>query len=376
MAEPAATHSGLHSDQGARRGEHPGRARNPVIKVADLAWLEFKRPDLAVAEAFAAAFGFTTALRTDTELHLRGSGADAPCVLIRKGDTARFTGLAFKAAEDGDLSRLANASGVRVDPLPESVGGVGVRMVDPSGFPVQVVAGTHQLPARPAQQPHAFNFGSNLIRANATQRVPRVPATVQRLGHVVLQSTHYRPALDWYLKTLGLIVSDFLFVPGQRDRGPAASFIRCDRGSTPTEHHTLALMLGPTNRYVHSAYQVCDLDALAAGGEYLNDRGYSRSWGIGRHLLGSQIFDYWRDPDGFMVEHYADGDMFDNTLEPGWAPITGSGLTQWGPKVTKNFLGISADKLAGELRLIFTALRGDNEFDIRHLIGLLRGARS
>ena len=135
-------------------------------------------------------------------------------------------------------------------------------------------------------------------------------------------------------------------------------------------------MLGPTNRYVHSAYQVCDLDALAAGGEYLNDRGYSRSWGIGRHLLGSQIFDYWRDPDGFMVEHYADGDMFDNTLEPGWAPITGSGLTQWGPKVTKNFLGISADKLAGELRLIFTALRGDNEFDIRHLIGLLRGARS
>ena len=266
MAEPAATHSGLHSDQGARRGEHPGRARNPVIKVADLAWLEFKRPDLAVAEAFAAAFGFTTALRTDTELHLRGSDADAPCVLIRKGDTARFTGLAFKAAEDGDLSRLANASGVRVDPLPESVGGVGVRMVDPSGFPVQVVAGTHQLPARPAQQPHAFNFGSNLIRANATQRVPRVPATVQRLGHVVLQSTHYRPALDWYLKTLGLIVSDFLFVPGQRDRGPAASFIRCDRGSTPTEHHTLALMLGPTNRYVHSAYQVCDLDALAAGG--------------------------------------------------------------------------------------------------------------
>ena len=63
-----------------------------------------------------------------------------------------------------------------------------------------------------------------------------------------------------------------------------------------------------------------DLDALAAGGEYLRERGYHRSWGIGRHIQGSQIFDYWRDPDGFLVEHFTDGDMFDNTLEPGWAP--------------------------------------------------------
>ena len=85
------------------------------------------------------------------------------------------------------------------------------------------------------------------------------------------------------------------------------------------------MALGPANRYVHSAYQVCDLDALAAGGEYLSERGYLRSWGIGRHIQGSQLFDYWRDPDGFLVEHFADGDMFDNTLEPGWAPFTASG---------------------------------------------------
>ena len=81
------------------------------------------------------------------------------------------------------------------------------------------------------------------------------------------------------------------------------------------------MALGPVNRYVHSAYQVCDLDALAAGGEYLREQGYFRSWGIGRHVQGSQIFDYWRDPDGFLVEHFADGDMFDNTLEPGWAAV-------------------------------------------------------
>lgn len=30
---------------------------------------------------------------------------------------------------------------------------------------------------------------------------------------------------------------------------------------------------------------------------------------MGRHILGSQIFDYWKDPSRFTVEHYADGDV-------------------------------------------------------------------
>jgi hypothetical protein len=134
-----------------------------------------------------------------------------------------------------------------------------------------------------------------------------------------MQTTTYLGTLNWYLEHLGLIVSDFLYSAGQRERGPVMSFIRCDQGTTPTDHHTLALTLEAANGYVHSAYQVADLDALAAGGEYLLDHGYQRAWGIGRHVEGTQIFDYWRDPDGFMVEHFADGDLFDSTVEPGWA---------------------------------------------------------
>jgi hypothetical protein len=145
---------------------------------------------------------------------------------------------------------------------------------------------------------------------------------------------------------------------------------------SPADHHTLALALGPTNRYLHSAYQVCDLDALAAGGEYLKDQGYQRSWGIGRHIQGSQIFDYWRDPDGFIVEHFADGDMFDCTLEPGWAPLTASGLAQWGPRATKDFLGINPKSIPHEAQTMLSALRGDNEFDLRSLIGLMKVAKS
>ena len=192
----------------------------------------------------------------------------------------------------------------------------------------------------------------------------------------MLQSTKYVETLNWYLDNFGMIVSDFLYFAGQRDRGPTMSFIRCDRGATPADHHTLAIALGPSDRYVHSAYQVCDLDALAAGGEYLADRGYHRSWGIGRHIQGSQIFDYWRDPDGFMVEHFSDGDMFDSTLEPGWAPFTASGLAQWGPPASKDFLGTSPKSLPHEARSMITALRGDNEFDISRLVGLLKVASS
>jgi hypothetical protein len=369
-------HRDLHSERGALPGERPDRSRNPVIRVVDIAWLEFDKPDLMRAEAFALAFGFHAERHGTDGLHLRGTAAGGPCVLVRRGPRTRFAGAAFRAGGEADVLRLADNFGTRARRLPEAIGGLSVDLIDPSGMPVRVVAGMRELPELTGQQPHAFNFGSGAQRTNATQRPPRVPARVQRLGHLVVQSTTYRETLNWYLDNLGMIVSDFLFFPGQRDRGPTMSFVRCDRGSTPADHHTLAIALGPANRYVHSAYQVSDLDALAAGGEYLREHGYVRSWGIGRHIQGSQIFDYWRDPDGFLVEHFTDGDLFDNSAEPGWAPFTASGLAQWGPRATRDFLGTDLKSARRELISMISALRHTNEFDTSRLIGLLKVAAS
>jgi len=376
MAHLVGAHNELHSEHGALKGEHPGRSTNPVIKVSDLAWLEFEKPDLVRAEAFARAFGFQTAQHSPDELHLRGTDPGAPAVILRRGPHTRFCGIAFTAVDEIDVLRLADKTGTTAVPLPEALGGMSVQLTDPSGVPVRVVAGLHQLPGLADQRPQVVNAGHELKRINATQRPPRAPARVQRLGHLVLQSSRYLKSVNWYLDHLGLIVSDFLYFAGQRERGPTMSFIRCDRGSVPADHHTLAIALGPVNRYVHSAYQVCDLDALAAGGEYLTEQGYFRSWGIGRHIQGSQLFDYWRDPDGFMVEHFTDGDMFDNTVEPGWAPFTASGLAQWGPPVSKDFLGTTPKSARHEAVSMLAALRQDNEFDIRRLIGLLKAAAS
>ncbi|MGI5290319.1 VOC family protein [Nonomuraea polychroma] len=319
-------HVGLHSERGPLRGEHPGRSRDPVIKVRDLAWLEFEKTNLLRAETFARDFGFGVVVRARDALYLRGTLPGPPCVVVRRGPRSRFAGLAFQAAAAEDLTRLARATGAEVRELDDLGGGQVVDLRDPSGFPVRVVHGVAELPALPEQPVLAMNVGLHRGRINATQRPAPEPARVQRLGHVVVETRWFERALGWYLDTLGMIVSDFLFLDDQRHRGPTMAFIRCDRGGEPADHHTLAMHLGPGVGYVHSAYQVADMDAVAAGGEYLAGRGYRRVWGIGRHIQGSQIFDYWRDPDHLMVEHFADGDLFDCTVEPGWAPMSATGL--------------------------------------------------
>ena len=67
-------------------------------------------------------------------------------------------------------------------------------------------------------------------------------------------------------------------------------------------------------------------------------RKYRHAWGVGRHLLGSQIFDYWRDPWGQKHEHYADGDLFDVRQPPGYHILDRAGLYQWGPDLPDDFI--------------------------------------
>jgi catechol 2,3-dioxygenase-like lactoylglutathione lyase family enzyme len=364
-------HRSLHSDTGALPGEHPGRSRNPLVRVAGLAWLEFEKPDLDAAERFLTDFGFTVADRMPDLLVLRGRQATAPCLVVRRGPRAAFVGPAFQAAARDDLDRLARGTGGAVT---AHWGGHAVALRDPSGIPVRVVHGVPDLPGLPERSPLPLNFGPQPARVNATQRPARRPSEIERLGHVVLGTTRFRGALDWYLDTLGLIVSDFLYLDGQRERGPVMAFIRCDQGSVPTDHHTLAMLLGPHTGYVHSAYQLTDLDEVAAGGEFLREHGYRHAWGIGRHIQGSQIFDYWRDPDRLMFEHYADGDLFDASVPPGWAPLSASGLAQWGPRATAEFTGA---RDPGTVVAAIKALRDKgNEIDFAALRGLVKAMSS
>lgn len=364
-------HHSVHGESGALRGEQPGRSRHPVIKVEGLAWLEFEKPDLARAEQFFIDFGFVAADRTPDMLVLRGRWASVPCLVVRRGHVSRFVGPTFRAAAREDLDRLAGAHGADVRP---SRGGDTVCLRDPSGFPVTVAYGVPELPALSERAPAALNFGTEPGRVNQTQRPARAPSEVQKLGHVVLGTTRFQAALDWYLDNLGLIVSDFLYLDGRRDRGPVMAFIRCDLGDVPADHHTLAMALQPHTGLLHSAYQVTDVDAVATGGEYLRERGYRHAWGIGRHIQGSQIFDYWRDPDRVMFEHYCDGDVFDCSMQPGWAPLSVSGLAQWGPRATARFTGTNDPRMV--LEAVQALWDKGNEIDLAAVRGLIKAMGS
>src|SRR5436305_1375797 len=169
-------HRSLHSETGARPGEHPGRSGNPLVKVAGLAWLEFEKPDLDRAERFYADFGFTVADRTPETLLLRGRWASTACLVVRRGPRARFVGPAFTAAARDDLDRLARGTGGTVT---AHWGGHGVLLRDPSGYPVRVVGGVPDLAALPERAPLPMNFGnftSAPVRTHATQRPARQPA--------------------------------------------------------------------------------------------------------------------------------------------------------------------------------------------------------
>src|SRR5690242_8231355 len=142
MAETATktAHEDLHSEQGPERGDHVDRARNPVIKVEDLAWLEFEKPDLDAAERFAHDFGLATSYRDDAELHLRGTSPGTQCVIIRKGPRSRFVAPVFRAAGRVDLERLGRVTGASVRDRRGPGGGAVVDLEDPTGIPVRVVA--------------------------------------------------------------------------------------------------------------------------------------------------------------------------------------------------------------------------------------------
>lgn len=111
-----------------------------------------------------------------------------------------------------------------------------------------------------------------------------------------------------YKSLFGFITSDEIQVAPDVAMG---AFLRCDRGDTPTDHHTLFLAQLPTGPgFNHAAFEVRDIEDLLAGHARLIAQNHTPAWGVGRHYLGSQVFDYWRDPWGHTLEHWTDGDMF------------------------------------------------------------------
>ncbi|QWF17943.1 VOC family protein [Lysobacter capsici] len=314
---------------------HPARHPSATAKATSLAYLAFERPDFELAQAFLSDFGLRVARRSDDVLYLRGT-CDAPyCYRVQKAAKPRFIGMGFTVAQRSDLQALARLPGASaIAPTFHPGGGECVVLVDPSGFRVEVIHGqapVAPLPHRPAIQ---LNSPDEPLRINDTQRPPAGPPDVVRLGHVVLEVADYQATSAWYTQHLGLIPSDVQVLP---DGSPAVCFFRLDLGDTPADHHTLALAQGFMATYSHSAYEVIDADAVGMGQRLLREKGWMHAWGIGRHILGSQIFDYWQDPWGAKHEHYCDGDLFTADHPTGYHEVSRAAMSQWGQPMPGSF---------------------------------------
>ncbi len=301
-----------------------------VIKIEDVAFVGFRAPDLAVMRTFMEEFGTVVAKQSRTQLYMRGSGA-APFLHMTELGHPGFAALGLRAASREDLQQLANAEGLDVMALDAPGGGVCIDLRDPDGHLVRVVADQSSAEPMPVPQNDGWNWHAEKGRLRRAKRTHQGAAHIMRLGHCVLNVADFRRSERWYKDRFGFITSDEI----QAAPGVAiGAFMRCDRGDVATDHHTLFLMQAPSGAgFNHAAFEVTDLDDLQAGHARLAQAGRNQVWGVGRHLLGSQVFDYWRDPWGHMLEHWTDGDVFaaaDGSRTASVADLLG---VQWGPSM-------------------------------------------
>jgi hypothetical protein len=61
-------------------------------------------------------------------------------------------------------------------------------------------------------------------------------------------------------------------------------------------------------------------------------------WGVGRHLLGSQVYDYWADPWGRVHEHWTDSDRLNAANGGNLVPAEIGFTSQWGERAPDAFI--------------------------------------
>jgi catechol 2,3-dioxygenase-like lactoylglutathione lyase family enzyme len=210
----------------------------------------------------------------DGRRYFRSNTSDFHTLSIGKGDP-RLEHLCLEVSSRDELKRaevVLEAAGAEVlAPYTEgSKPGVGasLRFKDPNGLEVELVADVQQLKE---------GYGARDVKP-------------QGLNHAVLRVTKYEETKRFYRDVLGFRLSD--------ETENTMAFMRCNQN-----HHSLAFVNSDQASLHHIAYTVEDWSALAVGIKTLGDAGICRIWGPGRHGPGNNVFSYYQDPDGHVVEY-------------------------------------------------------------------------
>ena len=275
-------------------------------------WIEGLRsvalfvPDLAKAEEFyTRTWHLEVAHRGDGELFLRGSGSDHHLLALHQGGVVpqvRQVTLRARSREALDAV-LANvrAAGGKVLAEPHELtrnpaGGIGIKFQDPHGRTFQVVHGD----------------------ARRAESAPVKDRPI-RLTHVVLNSHAVDETQKFLQDALGFRLAD---------RTGIMAFMNCDR-----DHHTIAIGISDNDALNHIAFLMPDFESVMRGGGRMKDAGFPIQWGPGRHGPGNNLFNYFIDPFGIVIEYTAEVEQIDEHYEshgPDYWKWPPGRVDQWG----------------------------------------------
>jgi catechol 2,3-dioxygenase len=244
--------------------------------VTALRSVELAVPDLGAAERFyTETWGLVPAARDAARLWLRATGEDHHVLRLEQGPAA-IRSVTFRARDaaalDGVLAAAA-AEGATLlaapAPLEEPGGGLGASLRSPEGFVLRLVAGD-------------------------ARRAPDPPLRDRpdRLTHVNLNCTDVDAAARFFERGLGFRLAD---------RSKLMAFERCN-----SDHHAVVLAEAPVNGLNHVAFNMPEWEAVMLAAGRLVDAGFPIAWGPGRHGPGNNVFAYFVDPFGIVVEYTAE----------------------------------------------------------------------
>jgi catechol 2,3-dioxygenase-like lactoylglutathione lyase family enzyme len=309
----------------------------PLSKVTDIAYGRLRAPDLDVMEQFLTDFGMVKAARTPTALYMRGTDPMHHIHVTEKGDP-KFIGIAYHAQSEDELKELARASGASgIETVDEPGGGKRVRLTEPNGYQIEVIAGMQQVAPIEVKRQQLNTGEAPLQRRGELMRLPKGPSHVKRPAHGVMMTPKFDETVKWFRETLGFVCSDDVYAGEQGHL--IGSFNRCDRGDTYVDHHVFFCLRHEKTGLNHLSFEVPDIDDVAMGHDYLKSAGrYEHMWGIGRHVLGSQVYDYWASPYGHVHEHWADSDRLNLANGSNLVPVEEALVSQWGEAPPEKFI--------------------------------------
>lgn len=310
----------------------------PIIRIRDIAWIRLRSPDLDRAEEYLTAFGLVRAERSGDKLFMRGTDPVHHIHITEKGDPAVLR-MGFWANSLDDLHKLSREGdgASAVEDIDEPGGGKRVRIKEYNGMELEVVWGVES--AAPLQaEANVFNFGSNkTARPGRLLRVDHRPSLVKRIGHVVISTPEIEKSVAWARRHLGIVASDDVHMEDDPNT-LLASFNRVDAGPEYVDHHVMMFGRHASSGMNHVSFEVQDFDDLATGHDTLMQKYPDlHLWGLGRHTLGAQVFDYWMDPWGRVHEHWTDTDVLNNSHEYRKHPQSTGLHSQWGPQAPQAF---------------------------------------